>query len=105
MLYVSASKIVSASRATDRAARVRKMARTMQEAAAAHGSCDLAHLRAAGFTTAEALAFADEARAILSGRPPGAVNLAASEAARLIGEARKIRRRVRARARRAVRIQ
>lgn len=106
MLYVSPARIVAAGRAADRAERVALMARTMQEAAAAHGSCDLKHLSAAGFTTAESLALADDARALLSGRPLVAqaqADAAKAETGRLLDQARRVRRRLRDRARRAAR--
>lgn len=62
--HVEAARTVS-----DRIARVRAMADTMHDSAAAHGACERQHLRAAGFTEAEITAYADDARAILSGRP------------------------------------
>ena len=66
---VSPSQLAAARKAEDRAARTRKMAETMRERAASDGGCDMHHLRAAGFTTAEIFAYADDARAILSNRP------------------------------------
>ena len=75
------------------------MAETMREAVAADGACTLAHLRAAGFSTAEAFAFADDARELLSDRkaatPKPARTAAFAEATALVARARTIRRRVR----------
>ncbi len=101
MLHVSPAKIIAAGKAADREDRVLLMAETMREAAAAHGSCDLSHLRAAGFTTAESLAYADAARALLSGRPQEGPPPGKAEGEALVERARKVRRRIKDRARRA----
>ncbi|WP_404291492.1 hypothetical protein ACD578_05255 [Microvirga sp. RSM25] len=75
------------------------MAQVMREREAADGACQSNHLRAAGFTEAEIWAYADDARALLSGRklpariPPSA---ARRESTILIAQARKIRGRIHA---------
>jgi hypothetical protein len=87
----------AARKVPDRMARIRTMAEVMRECAAAHGACETQHLRAAGFTQAEIYAYADDARAILSGRPKAAcfvISPARKEGLALVREAQRIRRRV-----------
>jgi hypothetical protein len=75
------------------------MAQVMREREAADGACQSHHLRAAGFTDAEIWTYADDARAILSGRklptcvPPSATR---RESDSLIAQARRIRGRIHA---------
>ena len=66
----SPSQLEAARKAPDRQARTNLMADTMREREASDGACQSSHLRAAGFTDAEIWAYADDARAILSGRKP-----------------------------------
>ena len=67
-MRASPQEIAEARRAPDRLARTRRLAEVMQERAA-FGSCTLAQLGAAGFTSAEVFAYIDDARAILADRP------------------------------------
>lgn len=91
------SQIAAAKAAPDRDHRIRRMATVMRESAAAHDACTTTHLRAAGFTEGEIYAYADDARALLSGRRTAPPSPAQKEAARLIRKARAIRRRQKAR--------
>jgi hypothetical protein len=92
----SPSQLEAARKASDRKARTKKMADTMRETAIADGACQSNHLRAAGFTDAEIWAYADDARAILSGRKPArsAVTSARKQAKALVEAARVIRARI-----------
>jgi len=96
MAQPSPSKLEAARSASDRAARTKLMADVMREREAADGACQSNHLRAAGFTEAEIWAYADDARALLSGRKPlrRAVPPAQSVGNALVAQARKIRARI-----------
>ncbi|MBB4042049.1 hypothetical protein GGR34_003734 [Microvirga flocculans] len=65
---VSPSALSAARTAPDRRERIRLMAETMRERAATDGACDRNALRAEGFTEAEIVSYADDARALLSDR-------------------------------------
>lgn len=92
---VSPSKLSEARTAPDRRQRTQRMAETMREFAAIDGSCDRHHLRAEGFTEAEIVIYADDARAILSDRPnAGRLTLSKGrrEGEALVRVARRIRK-------------
>lgn len=93
------ARLQSARRAADRWARVRLMAEVMRDNAdGPDGSCRFGHLCAAGFTEAEIRAYADDARAILSGRPGAGMTApspARAQAQRLVAKAKRIRARIR----------
>jgi hypothetical protein len=95
LLYVSPSQLIEVRRGSNRRARVLAMAEVMAERVAGCGACTLFDLGAAGFTRAEALALADEARAVLAGRAltPSPTAQAKKEADALVKKARRIRRR------------
>jgi len=91
----SPSQLFAARTAPDRRERTRRMAETMREAAAVDGSCDRNALRAEGFTEAEIVSYADDARAILSDRPNAnrpVVSAGRREGEALVRIARRIRR-------------
>lgn len=96
---IAHARLHSARRAADRWARVRLMAEVMRDNAdGPDGSCRFGHLCAAGFTEAEIRAYADDARAILSGRPGAGMSgpsPARAEAKRLVSKAKRIRARIR----------
>jgi len=73
------------------------MARTMRRREADFGACTREHLFADGFTMAEIIAYADDARAILSGRRPAPVSPVARKARRegkrLVAKAKAVRAR------------
>lgn len=96
-MTISPSRLAAAQAAPDRAQRVRKMAAVMHHHASGDGACTSHHLRAAGFTEAEIRTYADDARALLSGRRAAPPSPAQQEAARLVRKARAIRRRQKAR--------
>jgi len=92
----SPSQLEAARKAADRSARTKLMAEIMREREASDGACQSNHLRAAGFTDAEIWVYADDARAILSGRKP-AIKLLSSarrQGKTLVAQARKIRTRI-----------
>lgn len=94
---VAPSQIAAARAAPDRWQRVAAMAEIMRDGAAGQGACTMGALRAAGFTEGEIFANADEARAVLSGRPGAGKPQPAparAEGERLAAEARRIRRRI-----------
>jgi hypothetical protein len=81
--------------APDRRQRIERMAETMRERAAVDGGCDRNHLRAEGFTEAEIVTYADDARAILSDRPQAnrpALSPGKREGLALVKLARRIRK-------------
>lgn len=96
---IATAKLHCARRASDRWARIRLMAEVMRDNAdGPDGSCRFGHLCAAGFTEAEIRVYADEARAILSGRPGAGMSVpspARAEAKRLVSKAKRIRARIR----------
>jgi hypothetical protein len=90
-----APHIRAAHTAGDRWTRIRTLADVMRDLAATHGACTSEQLRARGFTLAEQLAYGDDARAILSGRPTAGRSLpspAKAEGERLVQKARRVRR-------------
>ena len=95
---IPTSLINAARRVADRWARVQLMAQVMRDnAAGPDGACRFGHLAAAGFTEAEIRAYADDARAILSGRPGAGLPIpspAKSEARRLVAKAKRVRARI-----------
>jgi hypothetical protein len=94
---VSPSRLDAARKVPDRNTRIQTMVEIMRDCAAAHGACQMVHLRAAGFTEAEIHAYADEARAILSGRPHAGretISLGRKEGLVLVRKAQRVRRRL-----------
>jgi hypothetical protein len=94
---VSPSRLDAARKVSDRSTRIQTMVDVMRDCAAAHGACQIQHLRAAGFTEAEIYAYADDARAVLSGRPNAArpvLSQGRKDGLALVREAKRIRRRV-----------
>lgn len=89
------SLLACARQAPDRLARIRLMARTMQEAATGPDeACTFTDLTAAGFTSWEIEAYRDQARALLSGRTlieRSSVSPARLEGAQLVAQARAVR--------------
>jgi hypothetical protein len=94
---VSPSQMDAARKVPDRSARIQAMVEVMRDCAAAHGACQTSHLRAAGFTEAEIYTYADDARAILSGRPNAGraiLSRGRKDGLALVREAQRIRRRL-----------
>lgn len=93
----SPSQLEAARKAADRTTRTKLMADVMREREASDGACQSNYLRAAGFTDAEIWSYADDARAILSGRKISVriPSMAAHKQGRaLVAQARKIRARI-----------